>query len=165
MFFTGVGAAHLPGEQGVIEMIRSKGYTVRPVPTLQRDREGQRNIQDIIAPVSFTAQYNEDSLFSFFRPGYIAFLKIFNGNRDRIHYADMSNGAYFLITRVRTLSLTEGFSIQDKIRILDSIIYENIPGRITARTDIRDQDIPRSGHQQYIEIRQEGAIPYLCHSL
>lgn len=139
--FTGVGAAHLPGKQGVIEMLRSKGYTVRPVPTLQRDREGQKNVQDIIAPVSVITQYNEDSLFSFSAPG-ILLPEEFNGNRDRVHYADMANGAYFLVTRIRTLSLTEGFNIQDKIRILDSIIYENIPGRITARTEIRDKAYP-----------------------
>ena len=29
--FVGVGAAHLPGEGGVIDLLRKKGYTVRPV--------------------------------------------------------------------------------------------------------------------------------------
>jgi uncharacterized protein len=29
--FIGIGAAHLPGKEGVIELLRSKGYTVRPV--------------------------------------------------------------------------------------------------------------------------------------
>ena len=29
--FTGVGAMHLPGEKGLIEMLRGKGYTVEPV--------------------------------------------------------------------------------------------------------------------------------------
>ncbi|MBC7863716.1 MAG: TraB/GumN family protein, partial [Bacteroidia bacterium] len=31
ILFTGVGAAHLPGEKGVIELLRKKGYKVRPV--------------------------------------------------------------------------------------------------------------------------------------
>jgi uncharacterized protein YbaP (TraB family) len=30
-FFIAVGAAHLPGESGVIELLRSKGYSVEPV--------------------------------------------------------------------------------------------------------------------------------------
>jgi uncharacterized protein YbaP (TraB family) len=29
--FCAVGAAHLPGETGVIELLRKKGYTVEPV--------------------------------------------------------------------------------------------------------------------------------------
>jgi uncharacterized protein YbaP (TraB family) len=30
-FFIAVGAAHLPGENGVIQLLRSKGYSVEPV--------------------------------------------------------------------------------------------------------------------------------------
>ena len=33
--FSGVGAAHLPGEQGMIEMLRRKGYTVTPLKSRQ----------------------------------------------------------------------------------------------------------------------------------
>ena len=29
--FVGVGASHLPGERGVIEMLRKKGYKLRPI--------------------------------------------------------------------------------------------------------------------------------------
>ena len=35
--FAGIGAAHLPGERGVIELLRQKGYTVRPIPMSKRD--------------------------------------------------------------------------------------------------------------------------------
>ncbi|MEM9723448.1 MAG: TraB/GumN family protein [Bacteroidota bacterium] len=28
--FVAVGAAHLPGPQGVVELLREEGYTVRP---------------------------------------------------------------------------------------------------------------------------------------
>lgn len=34
--FTGVGAAHLPGEKGMIELLRKKGYSVRPVKNVQK---------------------------------------------------------------------------------------------------------------------------------
>jgi len=30
--FNAIGAAHLPGEKGVIELLRKKGYTVEPIP-------------------------------------------------------------------------------------------------------------------------------------
>ena len=35
--FIAVGAAHLGGEKGVIELLRKKGYTVKPVKTAFRN--------------------------------------------------------------------------------------------------------------------------------
>lgn len=35
--FVGVGAAHLPGEGGLIDLLRKKGYTLRPVNFAQKD--------------------------------------------------------------------------------------------------------------------------------
>jgi uncharacterized protein YbaP (TraB family) len=37
ILFVGVGAAHLPGERGVIEILRKKGYKLRPVKMGERD--------------------------------------------------------------------------------------------------------------------------------
>ena len=31
--FTAIGALHLPGEQGLISLLRKKGYRLRPMPT------------------------------------------------------------------------------------------------------------------------------------
>ena len=36
ILFVGVGAAHLPGDRGVIEMLRAKGYKLRPVKMGER---------------------------------------------------------------------------------------------------------------------------------
>src|SRR5207344_813481 len=35
--FVGVGVAHLPGKKGVIELLRKKGYRLRPILMADRD--------------------------------------------------------------------------------------------------------------------------------
>ena len=39
--FVGVGAAHLPGERGVIELLRRKGYKLRPIYMSSRDNRAK----------------------------------------------------------------------------------------------------------------------------
>src|SRR5690242_3471719 len=54
--FVGVGAAHLPGERGVIEMLRRKGYKVRPVKMGERDSQHKDIVDKIRVPVNFQAE-------------------------------------------------------------------------------------------------------------
>ncbi|HZE85276.1 MAG TPA: TraB/GumN family protein, partial [Puia sp.] len=67
--FVGVGAAHLPGRRGVIELLRKKGYTLRPV--IMQDREATRKdtIDKIRVPVSFSSFTSDDSAFTVRLPG------------------------------------------------------------------------------------------------
>ncbi|MBL7710515.1 MAG: TraB/GumN family protein, partial [Chitinophagaceae bacterium] len=45
--FVGVGAAHLPGQRGVIEMLRAKGYKLRPVLMGERDSKHKDQVEKI----------------------------------------------------------------------------------------------------------------------
>jgi uncharacterized protein YbaP (TraB family) len=45
--FVGVGAAHLPGERGVIELLRKKGYKLRPVKMGERDSKDKDMVEKI----------------------------------------------------------------------------------------------------------------------
>ena len=49
--FEGVGATHLPGERGVIEILRKKGYTLRPIYMQNRDATLMRFIDSLKVPV------------------------------------------------------------------------------------------------------------------
>src|SRR5690606_3452955 len=51
--FVGVGAAHLPGERGVIEILRARGYQLRPVKMGSRDSEHKKLVEKLRVPVSF----------------------------------------------------------------------------------------------------------------
>jgi uncharacterized protein YbaP (TraB family) len=132
--FVGVGAAHLPGKRGVIELLRRKGYILRPVIMPDRDATRRDDIDKIKVPVSFTPFTSEDGDFSVLLPG-----KLYrrpDNRSDSWQYADMGNGAYYMIGRVKTHSSFLGQKDEVVLKKVDSLLYENIPGKILKKTAI-----------------------------
>ncbi|MEX6686749.1 TraB/GumN family protein [Danxiaibacter flavus] len=134
--FVGVGAAHLPGERGVIELLRKKGYTLRPVYTGRRDSDEKERVEKIRVPVVFTRQYAEDSLFSVEIPGKKLYRYNSYGNLNMVQYADMGNGSYYMVTRVKTNAVLLGQQQSIVLKKVDSLLYENIPGKIVSKRAI-----------------------------
>src|ERR1700744_600349 len=62
--FVGVGAAHLPGKRGVIELLRKKGYTLRPIMMPDQDATRRDDIDKIKVPVTFSPFTAPDGAFS-----------------------------------------------------------------------------------------------------
>ncbi len=134
--FVGVGAAHLPGERGVIEMLRNMGYKLRPIKMGKRDSQHKNAVEKIRVPVSFITQTADDSLFQVDIPG--KFYKFGeDGSLDQRQYADMANGSYYMVTRVMTNAWMWGHTMDDVYRTVDSLLYENIPGKIITKTGIQ----------------------------
>jgi len=133
--FVGVGAAHLPGSRGVIEMLRAMGYKLRPIKMGQRDSQHKNSVEKIRVPVVFHTQAPEDSLFTVDIPG--KFYKFGeDGALDQRQYADMANGSYYMVTRLMTNAWMWGHTPDDVFRTVDSLLYENIPGKILSKTII-----------------------------
>ncbi len=138
--FAAVGAAHLPGERGVIELLRAKGYKLRPIFMGIKVSNQRDVINKMKLPVTFTTQSAEDNLYTVDVPGK---LYNFNGasmgmgfaNNQRV-YADFSNGAYYMVTRVPTNNLIWSKTTEDVYKKIDSLLYENIPGKILERNAI-----------------------------
>ncbi|HVM89427.1 MAG TPA: TraB/GumN family protein [Puia sp.] len=130
--FVGVGAAHLPGKRGVIELLRQKGYKLRPILIQDRDAAQRDEIDKIKVPVSFSAFTSDDGQFSVKLPG-----KLYKREDSRFNdswqYADMSNGAYYMVTRVPTYSCFLGQTTETVLRKMDSLLYENTPGKILSK--------------------------------
>lgn len=142
--FVGVGAAHLPGQRGVIELLRRKGYTLRPIKMTERDSKNKEELEKIRVPVQFSKQTSGDGFFSVNLPG-----KLYDfGNPysvvDQEQYADMSNGAYYMVTRINTNSILWGHDEDVVLRKIDSVIYENIPGKILSK-----QPVTKNGYKGY----------------
>jgi uncharacterized protein YbaP (TraB family) len=135
--FAAVGAAHLPGEKGVIELLRKMGYRLRPVKLVYKNALRQNEIDQKKVAVLFSKQFATDSLFSVEVPGNLYKLSSDYSGLDRRQYADMTNGAYYLVTRVQTYSAFNGSSEKAVYNKLDSLLYENIPGKIISKTPIR----------------------------
>ena len=134
--FVGVGAAHLPGQRGVIELLRKMGYQLRPIQMTDRDAAQKDAVDKMKVPVQFTTQTAEDSFFTIAMPGPL--FKLSNDFRqlDRRQYSDMSNGAYYLVTRIKTHAAFLGQNEKDVLSKVDSILYENIPGKIISKKTI-----------------------------
>ena len=48
----------------------------------------------------------------------------------------MSNGAYYMITRVKTHGYMSGKQDDQVLKKIDSLLYENVPGKILKKTAI-----------------------------
>jgi Uncharacterized protein conserved in bacteria len=134
--FVGVGAAHLPGPRGVIEILREKGYTLRPVKMDDRNSEQKEMIEKIFVDKPFKLQTADDGFFKVAIPGdkFYRFTE-WNG-MDMVQFADMVNGAYYMVTRIKTNSYLLGHSSDVVYRKIDSLLYENVPGKILKRATV-----------------------------
>lgn len=131
--FVGVGAAHLPGQRGVIELLRKKGYTLRPIKITERDSRHKEELEKIRVPVQFSKQTSKDGFFSVNMPGKLYDFNSAYGIVDQQQFADMGNGAYYMVTRINTNSLLWGNDESSVLHKIDSVIYENIPGKILTK--------------------------------
>ena len=101
--FVGVGAAHLPGNRGVIEILRRMGYKLRPIIMGERDSNEKDKVEKLRVPVSFNTQSSDDGFFKVDIPGkFYRFGE--EGVLDQLQYADMANGSYYMVTRIKTNS-------------------------------------------------------------
>ncbi|MGZ5287323.1 MAG: TraB/GumN family protein, partial [Flavisolibacter sp.] len=140
--FVGVGAAHLPGQRGVIEMLRRMGYKLRPIKMTERDSRHKDEVEKIRVPVQFSKQTSEDGFFSVQVPGKLYEFSGESGMASQQQFADMSNGSYYMVTRINTNSNLWGHNQDVVLRKIDSVIYENVPGKILTK-----QKITRNGYK------------------
>lgn len=128
--FSAVGAAHLPGPRGVIEEMRKKGYSVRPVyGSSKRDATQKDELDNIIHPYKLEKVTSSDGRFSTFLPGEIV------PTPEAIIYKelqipDMANGGIYFIKQVNTFAPLYDQSTDFYKKRVDSLLYENIPGKI-----------------------------------
>ncbi|HLF46096.1 MAG TPA: TraB/GumN family protein [Chitinophagaceae bacterium] len=140
--FVGVGAAHLPGERGVIELLRKKGYRLRPIFMGNRDSRHKEALERVRVPVSFSTQISGDGFFKVDVPGKL--FRYESGLIDQQQYADMANGSFYMVTRIKTNSRFWGHDVNMVAKKIDSVLYENVPGKILSKTRIS-----RNGYQGF----------------
>lgn len=134
--FVGVGSGHLPGKRGVIELLRQMGYKLRPIKMADRDAKQKESIDKLTSPVKFATQPSDDGMYTVSTPGTLYKMAGEYQFLDRRQYSDMSNGTYYLITRVKTHAAFLGKSENDILQKVDSSLYDNIPGKILRKVPI-----------------------------
>ncbi len=135
--FSGVGAAHLPGENGVIELLRKKGYTVEAVfSKVSKKSYGLiEKLDSQVKPVTFQKQFINDSIFSVSLPGKLSPIVSLENLKYYI-YADMVNGSFYTIVRLKYFGPLFNVSPAQMAQKIDSLLFEYIPGKIISKKDI-----------------------------
>ena len=140
--FAAVGCAHLPGDSGVIDMLRGMGYTLTPI----RDNVGDYAFKK---KLKLDADYTSINLKTF--SSYSGELEIdLPGepivraieSQEELFYADVSNGSYYVIKKIPYYGLVNEISKDEVIRQIDSALYENVPGDITAKEKVKISGYP-----------------------
>lgn len=144
--FSAVGAAHLPGEEGVIEMLREKGYTLRPIkqPMIIMGAKSKSKIESIKHSIDYSGFTTEDSLVSFDVPAKCVTAPVYDEIKEYI-CTEFANGAYFSLTRSQTYGTLLGESQQHILKRIDSLLFENIPGKILKIKPIKQDHV--TGYQ------------------
>lgn len=141
--FTGIGAAHLPGDMGVINMLREKGYTVRPIERIitNKSRKLKDKLEKKVIPLNYATRWSADSSFQVDLPG-----KLYEtptpSYKIEYFYPEMINGGYYSIVRLKTYSLLFNQSADALIEKIDSLLFENIPGKILTKKRIEKSGYP-----------------------
>jgi hypothetical protein len=137
--FSAVGAAHLGGKKGVIQILRDKGYKVEALTSkiTQKAEKAKKAIENKVIDVLFRKQTADDGFFTAQLPNKLYELNILN-NTSYIS-PDLTNGAYVIITRMNTFSKIHGKEIKDKN--FDKLLFESIPGEIISKKEITKQGI------------------------
>ena len=141
--FAGVGAAHLPNKYGVLQLLRDMGYTVRAVKKVQTEKgdDFKQDIEETFIAHNFEKRWSEDYSFSTFLPGPLYQFPESNNSMIAV-FPDMANGATYTITRKYTFGELYGVSPLQYRKKLDSLLYENIPGKIHEQKNIEVSGYP-----------------------
>ena len=141
--FAGVGAAHLANSYGMINLLREKGYTVTSVDGAKSDygNSVKEKLEETFITQEFTKKTSFDGSFSTYMPGPLyEFPEA--GNTMMAAYPDMANGATYVVTRMFTFAPLHGLSQSQYLDKLDSLFFENIPGKIERKDRIEIDGVP-----------------------
>lgn len=136
VLFTGVGAAHLPGKMGVINLLRERGYTVEPkICTSENSLHKKEEIDEIIFEGETQLFTSDDGFITARVPGEM--VKLLSQPIQENMFADMANGGFYSIRRISTFGLIKGKGPEDYLGKIDSLLFENIPGKILSKKEIQ----------------------------
>lgn len=140
--FAAVGAAHLPGINGMIESLRNLGYEVEPFFSNNSISTNKvRQIEKMIYRPNLKNVSVFDSVISMKSPE--IFYSLFNfDNMSNSVSPDLVNGAYVSALRFKTYAFHQGQTSEQIILKIDSLLYEGIGGKIIDKKfSILNEDV------------------------
>lgn len=134
--FTGVGCSHLPGKKGVLQMLIDMGYTVRPVQSIAIEKSKMaKQFETMTFKHEYKNYTSDDGLISANLPSRLT--KV-NENSYYSSYLspDLANGYYYQIEKITCNAIFSGKTAQDILDVIDTLIFENLPGEISSKEEI-----------------------------
>lgn len=134
--FAAIGAAHLPGKKGVIELLRVRGYTVKPVfdQYTEKGKNTKKQIDEYFIKPKLTTKSTADGFIE------MPLFEMTIATNEDINSPDLANGGCINIKR----KLLNDFLKKEKDVFnhltLDSLFYENIPGDILEKKFFKEKD-------------------------
>ncbi|WP_430399983.1 TraB/GumN family protein [Flavobacterium sp.] len=127
--FSAIGAAHLPGKKGVIEMLRRRGYKVTPIYDnyTEKGKSLKKKIEDYFIKPEIKLKTTADGMVTF--PVFDVVLE----TGENIESPDLANGGYINLKRTYLNDFLDKKNKPFNPKTLDSLFYENIPGEIISK--------------------------------
>jgi uncharacterized protein YbaP (TraB family) len=127
--FSAVGAAHLAGTDGIINLLRQKGYTVTPIMDSFTDngKDKKKAIEEFFPNPGFETDDRYDGVIK------VPLLKKRIRRNNDVASLDFANGG---VTSVKRLPLNDFINKNGEKfnpKTLDSLLFENIPGNIIEK--------------------------------
>lgn len=144
--FTGIGAAHLPGDEGAIELLRQKGYTVEPVSAKStgKSHKMRKKFAQQYKSISFSPAESMDQFMTVPTPGEL--FEMPTGQRGRLEYfcPEPVNGGYFSAIRLFTFGPIYNRGPEYYQATFDSLLYISTPGEL-----IKKEEFTKSSYSGY----------------
>lgn len=140
--FSAVGAAHLPGKNGVIEMLRKKGYVVRSVAFTQTEyaKSNKEKLDKKTKPLQLTWQTAPDGTFGLQLPNNL--YQLYSSKSVKKYISpDYTNGSFFIASKINTFNFIDDYNTAKYEAKVDSLLFENIPGDIKEKKVIYNNGI------------------------
>ncbi len=133
--FAGIGAAHLPGEKGVINLLRKKGYRVKAL-TSKLSYKGKKiktQLETKVKENIYKPYSPEDGFFTINLPNK---LYPFSEVGKTIYISpDLANGSFMVVDRIPTFSFLK-HDVSLELSDINELLFENIPGKILEKDTI-----------------------------
>ena len=139
--FAGMGCAHLPGTQGIIELLRQKGYTIEPYQKGEHSAKTRNKLETQLYKRSGQLFQTADKSIALTAP---VKLHALDGTQESTTWLglDLPNGASFIFSIVRSYAGLTGQSASQQLNSIDSILYESVAGVIVTKKKITIQGCP-----------------------
>lgn len=134
--FSAVGAAHLPGKNGIIEILRRKGYTVKPILSEYTDKGKnlKKQIEEFFVKPNLHVKSSSDGMIT------LPLFPLVLESGENMESPDLANGGFI---NVKRLLIKDYVNKKDKFfnpKTLDSLFFENIPGEILEKKTFSEKN-------------------------